>query len=281
MIFKNVMSFRAKIKQLAKEKGLTTQQVQQNFLIEVFLIKLSKSKYKENFIIKGGYLIGGIVGLDMRSTMDLDTTIKGFELTAEVLSDITKDIIETPTDESFTLMFEGVEEIRETDDYPGYKIKLRAQFEKINEVVTIDVTTGDAITPKEVDFSFSRMFSDDDIGLLSYPVETILAEKIETILSRGIVTTRPRDFYDIYLLSRIQNKKYSSKTLKDALNRTMTKRNSSFAIKDYTIILREISESDFQRQLWTKYQKQFSYAKDTAFDEVLESVRYLLKIISM
>lgn len=189
--------------------------------------------------------------------------------------------MKTPTDESFTLMFEGVEEIRETDDYPGYKIKLRAQFEKINEVVTIDVTTGDAITPKEVDFNFSRMFSDDDIGLLSYPVETILAEKIETILSRGIATTRPRDFYDVYLLSKIQNKKYSSKTLKDALNRTMTKRNSSFAIKDYTIILREISESDFQRQLWTKYQKQFSYAKDTAFDEVLESVRYLLKIISM
>lgn len=157
----------------------------------------------------------------MRSTMDLDTTIKSFELTAKVLSDITKDIIETPTDESFTLMFEGVEEIRETDDYPGYKIKLLAQFEKINEVVTIDVTTGDAITPKEVDFSFSRMFSDDAIGLLSYPVETILAEKIETILSRGIVTTRPRDFYDVYLLSKIQNEKYSSKTLKDALNRTI------------------------------------------------------------
>lgn len=157
----------------------------------------------------------------MRSTIDLDTTIKSFELTAKVLSDITKDIIETPTDESFTLMFEGVEEIRETDDYPGYKIKLLAQFEKINEVVTIDVTTGDAITPKEVDFSFSRMFSDDAIGLLSYPVETILAEKIETILSRGIVTTRPRDFYDVYLLSKIQNEKYSSKTLKDALNRTI------------------------------------------------------------
>lgn len=157
----------------------------------------------------------------MRSTMDLDTTIKSFELTAKVLSDITKDIIETPTDESFTLMFEGVEEIRETDDYPGYKINLLVQFEKINEVVTIDVTTGDAITPKEVDFSFSRMFSDDAIGLLSYPVETILAEKIETILSRGIVTTRPRDFYDVYLLSKIQNEKYSSKTLKDALNRTI------------------------------------------------------------
>lgn len=118
-------------------------------------------------------------------------------------------------------MFEGVEEIRETDDYPGYKINLLAQFEKINEVVTIDVTTGDAITPKEVDFSFSRMFSEDAIGLLSYPVETILAEKIETILSRGIVTTRPRDFYDVYLLSKIQNEKYSSKTLKDALNRTI------------------------------------------------------------
>ena len=202
MIFKNAMSFKAKIKQIAQEKGLVTQQVQQNYLIEVFLTKLAKSNYRDNFIIKGGYLIGGIIGLDMRATMDLDTTIKGFKLMPERLAEIAQEIVNIPTEESFALKFEAIEAIRETDDYPGYKLKLVADFEKIHELVTIDVTTGDAITPKEIDFNFQKMFSDESIALLSYPIETILAEKIETILSRGIATTRPRDFYDVYILSK-------------------------------------------------------------------------------
>lgn len=171
------MSFKAKIKQISKAKGITTQQIQQNYLIEVFLSKLTKSEYKQNFIVKGGYLIGGIVGLDMRATMDLDTTIKGFSLTHERLLEIANDIVKIPTDESFEFTVEGVEDIRETDDYPGLKLKLIASFERIQEVVTIDVTTGDAITPKEVDFNFKKIFDDEKIELLTYPRETILRKK--------------------------------------------------------------------------------------------------------
>lgn len=158
MIFKNAMSFKSKIKQIAKEKKITTQQVQQSYLIEVFLEKLAKSLYRDNFILKGGYLIGGIVGLDQRATMDLDTTVKGFELTLEKLTNITEEIITIPTDESFTLSFDNVSEIRETDDYPGFKLKLYADFERIHELVSIDVTTGDAITPREIEFSINRLF---------------------------------------------------------------------------------------------------------------------------
>ena len=153
MIFKNAMSFKAKIKQLAKESKLTTQQVQQQYLIEVFLEKLAKSKYKDNFILKGGYLIGGIVGLSQRATMDLDTTITGFELTPEKLAAIAQEITEIPSDSSFSLSFDSVQEIREADDYPGLKLKLYADFDRIHELVAIDVTTGDAITPKEIEFS--------------------------------------------------------------------------------------------------------------------------------
>ena len=275
MIFKNAMSFKAKIKQVAKDKGITTQQVQQNYLIEVFLSKLAKSDYKDNFILKGGYLIGGIIGLDMRATMDLDTTIKGFELTPERLAKIAQDIVSIPTEESFALEFEDIEAIRKADDYPGYKLKFIAGFEKIHEPVTIDVTTGDVITPKEIDFNFRRMFSDESIDLLSYPLETILAEKLETILSRGIATTRPRDFYDVYILSKLKSDQIELPTLKNALENTKAKRKSVFEFSEYSVILDEIQKSEFQRKLWTKYQKQYSYASKTSFDVVIESVKRL------
>ena len=277
MIFRNAMSFKTKIKQLAKEKGITSQQVQQNYLIEVFLVKLAKSKYKDNFIIKGGYLIGGIVGLDNRATMDLDTTIKGFDLTPEILSKITKEIVETITDESFTLSFVDVEEIRETDDYPGYRLKLRATFEKISEIVAIDVTSGDIITPREVDFSFKQLFDDNKIELLSYPLETVLAEKIETILSRGIATTRPRDYYDIFILLKTQINMLNVLTIKQALENTMRKRASNFDILEYNAILNLVETSSFHIQLWEKYQHQFSYADAISFSEVISSVRELMK----
>lgn len=245
MIFKNAMSFKAKIKQIAKEKNITTQQVQQNFLIEIFLEKLAKSQYKNNFILKGGYLIGGIVSLDQRATMDLDTTIKGFELTSEKLTSIAKEIIEIPTEESFTLSFDSVSESRETDEYPGFKLKLYADFEKIHELVSIDVTTGDAITPKEIEFSINRLFSGEKLALLSYPLETIMAEMNFT-------------------------------TLAIALNNTMDKRESKFQLKNYSAIIEQIKNSQVQQQLWEKYQRGYNYAKGLPFDEV---VNLVLKVV--
>lgn len=276
MIFKNAMSFKARIKQFAKDMNLTTQQVQQNYLIEVFLEKLSHSKYKENFILKGGYLIGGIIGLDQRATMDLDTTIKGFELTPEKLIEIVKEIIQIPSDESFELTFDSLREIREVDNYPGFKLKLYADFEQIHELVSIDVTTGDAITPREINFSVPRLFSDDNLELLSYPLETILAEKVETILSRGVASTRPRDYYDVYTLSKLKWDSIDFGTFKAALQNTMKKRGSTFSLSDYPAIIQTLENSEVQSSLWHKYQQQYSYAKDITFDEVIASVTTIL-----
>lgn len=275
------MSFKAKIKQLSKEKGITTQQVQQNYLIEAFLTKLSKSDYKENFIVKGGYLIGELVGLDLRATMDLDATIKGFTLTKERLFEIANEIVMIPTEESFVFSVEGVEDIRKTDDYPGLKLKLIATFERIEVVVTIDVTTGDVITPKEMDFNFRKIFNDGKIELLSYPLETILAEKIETILSRGIGNTRPRDFYDVFILLKLKNKQIEYMVLKTAFYNTRKKRQSVFEMRDCELVLQEIRESEFQRGLWSKYQRQYVYAKDVTFDEVMDANVNIMKKIQM
>lgn len=280
MIFKNAMSFKSKIKQVAKEKNITPQQVQQNYLIEVFLEKLSKSNFKDNFILKGGYLIGGIIGLEQRATMDLDTTIKGFELTSEKLTFIVKEIIKVPTDESFTLAFDNVSEIRETDDYPGFKVKLYADFERIHESVLIDVTTGDAITPREIKFSVKSLFSDNKIALLSYPIETIIAEKVETILSRGIASTRPRDFYDVYTLLKLKGDHIDFAILTTALTNTMVKRKSKFEITDYPVIIKRIKKSQVQQKLWAKYQNQYNYAKNVSFEDVVDSVVVVMDEIS-
>lgn len=270
------MSFKAKINQIAKEKGIPAQQVQQNYLIEIFLEKLVRSKYRDNFIIKGGYLIGGMIGLDLRATMDLDTTIVGIELSSENLYSIAEEIVKVQTEESFHLSVFGVENIREKDQYPGLKIKLIANFERIHEVVTIDVTTGDAITPKEIDFKFEKMFSNEEIQVWSYPIENVLAEKLETILSRGIATTRPRDFYDVFILSSVRSNKIDYVILGKALENTKEKRRSTFDLKDHDSILSEIQLSDFQQQLWIKYQNQYPYAKEISFDSVIHSIAKLI-----
>ena len=270
------MSFKAKINQIAKEKGIHAQQVQQNYLIEIFLEKLVRSKYRDNFIIKGGYLIGGMIGLDLRATMDLDTTIVGIELSSENLYSIAEEIVKVQTEESFHLSVLGVENIREKDQYPGLKIKLIANFERIHEVVTIDVTTGDAITPKEIDFKFEKMFSNEEIQVWSYPIENVLAEKLETILSRGIATTRPRDFYDVFILSSVRSNKIDYVILGKALENTKEKRRSTFDLKDHDSILSEIQLSDFQQQLWIKYQNQYPYAKEVSFDSVIHSIAKLI-----
>lgn len=270
------MSFKAKINQIAKEKGIPAQQVQQNYLIEIFLEKLARSKYRDNFIIKDGYLIGGMIGLDLRATMDLDTTIVGIELSSENLYSIAEEIVKVQTEESFHLSVLGVENIREKDQYPGLKIKLIANFERIHEVVTIDVTTGDAITPKEIDFKFEKMFSNEEIQVWSYPIENVLAEKLETILSRGIATTRPRDFYDVFILSSVRSNKIDYVILGKALENTKEKRRSTFDLKDHNSILSEIQLSDFQQQLWIKYQNQYPYAKEISFDSVIHSIAKLI-----
>lgn len=204
--------------------------------------------------------------------MDLDTTVKGFTLTQDKLTMITEQILAVPTNESFSFQLVSIGKIREVDEYPGLRIKLRANFEKIHEMVSIDVTTGDKITPKEISFGFKSMFSDDEISVLSYPVETILAEKIETILSRGIGSTRPRDFYDVFILSKLRGTEIDYGVLSVAFKNTRLKRNSVFQLEDYRKIMTNIENSEFQQNLWKKYQQQYSYAGEISFTEIVNSV---------
>lgn len=275
-MFKNAMSFKAKMSSLGKEKGLLSQYIQQSYLIERFLLKLSKSKYKSNFIVKGGFLIESMIGIDSRATMDIDATFRGYDLTTQTLDKIIPEILATPTEEQFLFEYVGTEPIRKNDEYGGFKVKFHAIYEKLDVPLSIDVTTGDRITPREVDFSLKTMFDDEAIDLFSYNLETVLAEKLETIIVRGELNTRSRDFYDVYILSKLKDNQIDYHILSQAVIGTGEKRNSLSAIADYMISLQHIRTSDEQHRLWDKYQRTYSYAAGIALEDCLDEVEAMM-----
>lgn len=279
MITRNPMQLKAFIKKKAAEKNISAQLVMQNYMLERLLERISLSTYKNNFILKGGFLISVIVGLDTRTTMDLDTTIKGFTLTHESIRKVFKEIcaVEIEDDVSFTL--EDIYDIRETDDYPGIRVSLKANYPPIRVPLTVDVTTGDIITPKEIEYTFKLLFDDRTLSILAYDLETVLAEKIETVLSRSIANTRPRDFYDIHTIFALRGNECDKNILKRALEQTSAKRGSSQVMQNYVEIIKEIRDNPQMQNLWKKYQKNFDYAKDITFEDTCNSVKYIMDYI--
>lgn len=275
MKFTNATSFKAKIKQIAKEKGIPPQQVQQNYLIEQVLKKISVSPYQDQFIVKGGFLIGYLLGLDKRTTMDLDMTLKGAPLSEDYLIEVFNEIVTVPSD-GFQFEVDRLEPIRQDDRYGGYSLKLNATYGPLKEVVFIDITTGDKITPEAIELQLSSAFSDEIIEVLSYNLETILAEKLETIISRGEGSSRPRDRYDLYTLYRMKRDQIDFSVLNQALENTCHKRGSQALMEKWQEQLEAIHQSNYQKDLWARYQRQFIYAKDISFEDSVDVVEELM-----
>lgn len=279
MMTKNPMQLKAFIKKKAAEKHISAQLVMQNYMLERLLERVSLSPYKNNFILKGGFLISAIVGLDTRTTMDMDTTIKGFTLTHEAIRRIFTEIcaVEIADDVKFEIV--GISDIRGTDDYPGIRVALKAKYRPISVPLTVDVTTGDRITPREIEFTFPLLFDDRTINILAYNLETVLAEKLETVLSRNIANTRPRDYYDIHILYTLRSPECDIATLRRALERTTQKRGSGVILTDYTEIMKEICKSDRLHKLWEKYSNEYEYAKEISFDDTCGTIQTIMDAI--
>lgn len=201
---KNAMQLKAIIKNLAKEKHISAQLVMQNFMLERLLERISISKYQQNFILKGGFLIAAMVGLDTRATMDMDATIKGLPVNEQTVREMFEEICKIELDDDVTFSFRSIGEIREGDVYTGYRVSLSANYPPMAVPLKLDITTGDKITPKEIEYQFKLLLEDRSISVLAYNLETIMAEKLETVISRGDQNTRPRDYYDIYILGKLQ-----------------------------------------------------------------------------
>ena len=274
-MFSNANSFKAKIKNMAKDRGIPAQQLQQNFLIEQVLKLIAKSSYKDSFIVKGGYLIGQLIGLDKRTTMDLDVTLKGTTLSQENLISIFEEIL-SDSDDVFSFEVDKLEPIRQDDEYGGFSLKLNATFDTLREVVFIDITTGDKITPREITYSMPSLFKNETIEVWTYNLETVLAEKLETIISRGVASTRPRDRYDLFTLYHIRKDEIDFDVLRKALANTVEKRGSKEAIDIWESQLNSIETDEYQKQLWTRYQRQFKYAQDISFEKSVQIVRELM-----
>jgi len=272
MITNNPKQLKARIKKMATEKNLPAQLVMQNYMMERLLERLALSNYRKNFIIKGGFLIAVIVGLESRSTMDLDTTIKGFELTNDSIREIFEHICNIQVDDDVTFSVNRTTNIRKTDDYPGIRVSLIASYPPLQVPLTVDITTGDKITPHEVEYSFQLLFDDRSISVMAYTLETILAEKIETILSRNIANTRPRDFYDVYILYSLRWKECSVPILRTALERTANNRGSFSVLGQYESIVANIRSNPRMYDFWSNYQKEFDYAKTVNFEDTCDMV---------
>ena len=280
MITKNPMQLKAFIKKKAEENNISAQLVMQNYMMERLLERISLSKYRKNFILKGGFLIAAVVGLDTRTTMDLDTTIKGFPVTHKSIGDIFNEICDIKIEDDMTFSALRITNIRKGNIYPGLRVHLTANYPPLSVPLTVDVTTGDIITPREVEYSFQLMFDDRSISVLAYNLETIFAEKLETILSRNIANTRPRDFYDIHILYALRGSECDTAILRQALNVTARKRGSQSVISQYQGIIENIRENPQMRGFWRRYQKDFNYAKDIPFDDVCSSILVIMDTIN-
>lgn len=281
MITKNPMQLKAIIKNEAQKKNITAQLMMQNYMLERLLERISLSKYRNNFILKGGFLISAIVGLDTRATMDLDTTIKGVSLTHDKIKEIFEDICLVEIEDDIAFEIVGIADIRETDDYPGIRVNLKANYDPISVPLTVDVTTGDIITPREIEYSFSLLFDDRKISVWAYNLETVLAEKLETVLSRGIANTRPRDYYDLYILWTLRREECDIVTLKSALMRTAAKRGSEKVLEKNKAIVEQIRNSGQLQGFWKKYEAEYDYAKGIEFQSICDAILNMIDTMGL
>ena len=277
---KNAMQLKATIKNMAKEKNISAQLVIQNFMLERMLERISVSKYQSNFILKGGFLIAAMVGLDTRATMDMDATIKGLPVNEKTVRDMFEEICQIQLNDDVTLSFQSIGKIREGDEYMGYRVHLTANYPPMAVPLKLDITTGDKITPREVKYSFKLLLEDRSISVLAYNLETVLAEKLETVISRGDQNTRPRDYYDVYILKRLQFGNINIETLRQAIAATSKKRGSYDVLSDYKNIMTTVKNSLVMQEQWKAYQRNFEYATDVNFEDACDTVVQIMDEIS-
>ena len=273
---KNAMQLKAIIKKLAREKHISAQLVMQNFMLERLLERISVSKYQRNFILKGGFLIAAMVGLDTRATMDMDATIKGLPVNEQTIQEMFNDLCKIELNDDVSFEYNSISEIREEDQYSGYRVSLTAKYLPMAVPLKLDITTGDKITPREIEYKFRLLFEDRSISVLAYNLETVLAEKLETIISRGDQNTRPRDYYDVYILVKLQYSNINVESLRKALVNTAEKRNTIDIVRGYSSIMAVVKSSEIMQQRWLKYQKDFEYASDIAFEDTCDTVMQIM-----
>ncbi len=263
------------IRNLSKKNSADAQLLMRNYMMERFLERLAVSQYQDKFILKGGMLVAAMVGLDARATMDIDATIKGTEVNVENVKKIIADIVSISLEDGVTFCVKQVSEIMDEAEYPGVRVSMETEFDRVRTPLKIDISTGDVITPREIQYSFKLMLEERTINVWAYNLETVLAEKVETVISRGITNTRMRDFYDIYILNKLYGNTIDSKVLGEALQATAKKRKTEWYLEDAVEIFEEVQVDVNMQRLWKLYQKKFSYSSEISWGTIMDSVKNL------
>jgi len=278
-VIKTSRQLKALIRNKSKGDSSKALYIMRSYGMERFLERLSVSKYKNHMALKGGILIASMIGLDKRSTMDIDATLIELSLDEESISKIVGEIISIKLEDGMDFNVKKSYQIMDESEYPGIRVELEAQIEETSIPFKLDFSVGDKITPEEVEYAYPLIFEERTIPLIAYNVESILAEKIETILSWGAANTRARDFYDIFILQFFKGDSIDYSILKEALIATVEYRNSQKVLEDAALILNEIEGSTKMENLWQDYQDKFDYASNLEWKEVVQSIRKLISSI--
>jgi len=272
----NSMQLKDKIKKIAKEKNIDFNTLLRLYMYDRFLERLSLSKYKDNFILKGGFYLSTLFGVENRSTMDIDAAFRGANFTKENIVKMIKNIISIDANDNAKITYLGISSIRDEDEYGGYRVDLIVQIENIKEKFHIDVATGDPITPKAIVYKYRPILEDKYINLWAYNIETVLAEKLETVLSRLELNGRMRDYYDIYLIYTRHKGSINKDNLRLAIDKTFKKREYS---GDINRSIEIIKDSDILKQRWNIYARKNKYAKDIIYEEIITLINELIRVI--
>ena len=278
-MIKNRDSLKAKASNLSKKTNIPNKYLIQNFMFEALLKRISKSKYKDKFIIKGGLLLSSIFGVNLRSTMDLDTTIKGLPLNKSTITKVITEIINIDLKDNITFEIENIKDIREEELYSGFEVNLKADFDGLKTNLMIDITTGDIITYKEVKFKYNTLFDNETINIMTYNYETIIAEKFETIISRNIDNTRMKDYYDLYMFVNLKWNDINKETLRKAIINTSKNRETISYIENANDYINLIEDDSRLKLLWNSYQNNYEYAKGIEFVDTINAIKVISEII--
>jgi predicted nucleotidyltransferase component of viral defense system len=273
---KTSAQLKALIRNLSKDKSVQAEIILRNFMLERLLERISLSPFRDKFILKGGMLVAAMVGIDTRSTMDMDATIRGIPFSETALEEAMKEILACPINDGVKMTLKGFENIRDESEYPGIRVSIEAVLDKTRQIMKVDITTGDKITPQAMEYSFKLLFENRSISILAYNIETVLAEKLETILSRGTTSTRMRDYYDVYILTILRTKDINWGLFPEAFRNTAEKRGSyNRLLETGHDNMNEIERSPVLAELWSRYQKKNSYADGLTWVQMIASVKEL------
>lgn len=270
-----------KAKEIEKKCNLQHLEIYQRFMFERILERISNSKYRDNFILKGGLLLSAMFGIESRSTRDMDISIKGIDVSKEKIIEVINEILSIDLKDSVKFEIVKITDIRQEDEYGGNKYNIIGKLENLKVSLEIDISTGDEITPKELKYEYDSLFEDKTIYIDSYNIETILAEKIETILRRGQYNARMKDYYDIYFFLTKLKSEINLDILKDAIKNTFTQREAFDYLKDYEQILDGIVLQERMQDYWNTYKRKNEYAKDIEFEDIISILRNFIKDISL